>query len=71
MVSDDVTPGEISLVPCPLCGGPVQFTMMGGPHHLVCRVCGAVIALDVVHDGNRWTIRRVRQGVDPPSANPP
>lgn len=67
MASDDVTPGEVSKVPCPHCGGSVVFTMTGGPNHLLCQVCGATISLDVVHDGSRWTLRRVRHRIDPPT----
>jgi hypothetical protein len=67
MASDDVTPGAPSTVPCPHCGGSILFTMTGGPHHLLCQVCRATISLDVVHDGNRWTLRRVRNAGDPPT----
>src|SRR5689334_13954159 len=58
VASDDVIPGEMSKVPCPHCGGSVFF-MTGGPHRLSCKICKATFSLDVVHDGNRWTLRRV------------
>src|SRR5881394_110262 len=50
MESDDVIPGKPSTVPCPHCGGTVQFMLTGGPQHLRCSVCGATMDLDVVHD---------------------
>ncbi len=66
-MSQDVTPGNLGSVPCPRCGGPVFFTLAGGPNEPVCPSCRAVVQLDVVHDGRRWTVRRVRASGDPPS----
>ena len=70
MQSGGVAPGEASRVPCPQCGGLVHFTTAGGPHLLRCQVCGLAISLDVVHDGKRWTVRRVRRSAKPPPSGP-
>jgi hypothetical protein len=71
MASDEVTPGGRSTVPCVRCGGLVFFVMSGGPNRLTCQSCGATISLDVVHNGRRWTLRRVRAAADPPPSGPP
>ena len=66
MTIDEVTPGGASPFPCPRCRRPIIVTMTGGPHDLRCDLCGAAFSLDVVHDGIRWTIRRVRWSAEPP-----
>jgi hypothetical protein len=57
----DSTPGAIYKVSCPHCGGPVYFVLAGGPRRVACLGCGAPIDFDVVHDGRKWTVRRLRQ----------
>ena len=70
MESGDVKPGKPSTVPCPHCGGTVHFMLSGGPQHLRCSVCGATMDLDVVHNGARWTLRRVRRSSDSRPSGP-
>jgi hypothetical protein len=67
MDSDDVIPGEHSTILCLQCGSSIPFTMIGGPHHLVCQICQATVSLEVVHDGIRWTLRRIRRAASHPS----
>lgn len=57
---EEVTPGSLGRVTCPKCGGTVFFTITGGPRQLDCPDCKATFSLDVVHNGRRWTLRRVR-----------
>jgi len=58
----DITPGGVGSVRCPHCSASVFFTMTGGPHELPCPGCRSSFKLDVVHDGRRWAVRRVRPG---------
>ena len=57
---EDVTPGTLGRVSFPSCEGIVFFTIAGGPRKLDCPACKNPFTLDVVHDGERWTFRRVR-----------
>jgi hypothetical protein len=59
-MSGEKTPGGLGRVRCPRCEGTVFFTIAGGPRELDCPACKTSFALDVVHDGRRWTLRRVR-----------
>jgi hypothetical protein len=57
----DPTPGCMVLLQCPNCEEPILFVLGGGPRRLPCRKCQITVALEVVHDGRKWTTRRVRQ----------
>jgi len=61
-MGSDTTPGGIATFRCPHCGGSVFFIIKGGPKSLPCPHCNRSIALDVVHDGRKWTVRRLRKG---------
>jgi len=65
------TPGGLGRVRCPRCGETVFFTMGGGPHSLACPSCKSSIDLDVVHDGRKWTLRRIRGPGGPAQPPPP
>ena len=56
----DATPGNLHRVSCPHCAASVFFTVEGGPKQLHCFACKMNFDLDVVHDGRKWTVRRVR-----------
>lgn len=60
-MGNDPTPGSIIVLLCPNCEEPILFVLGGGPRRLPCRKCHATVALEVVHDGRKWTTRRVRQ----------
>jgi len=64
-MGSDSTPGGLATVRCPQCKEAVFFVMTGGPKRLPCPHCGSSIKLDVVHDGRKWTVRRVRRGSEP------
>jgi DNA-directed RNA polymerase subunit RPC12/RpoP len=55
-----LTPGDLRSIRCPHCGNAVQVAMEGGPHQLQCFSCKSMIDLDIVHNGQRWTVRRIR-----------
>jgi phage FluMu protein Com len=59
-MSLDVTPGSSRRIRCPQCAELLFFRMEGGPLQLKCGSCSSMVDLDVVHDGKRWTVRRVR-----------
>jgi hypothetical protein len=61
-MAGDNTPGNLRRVPCPRCAASVFFTAEGGPKQLLCFSCKSNFDLDVVHDGKKWTVRRVRGG---------
>jgi hypothetical protein len=64
----EVTPGGTGRVRCPKCRAVVFFRSVGGPHQATCSECRSTIGFDVVHDGRRWTVRRVRSLLpSPPS----
>ncbi|HVR87380.1 MAG TPA: hypothetical protein VMU54_23850, partial [Planctomycetota bacterium] len=56
----DVPQGNPRSVRCPHCAELLLFTMEGGPRQLRCSSCRSMVDLEVVHDGKRWTVRRVR-----------
>ena len=60
-MGSESTPGGITRIRCPHCSGPVFFILSGGPNHLGCTGCGRSFNLDVVHDGRKWTVRRLRK----------
>jgi hypothetical protein len=64
-MSEEVTPGAMGRVFCPRCGETVFFTIAGGPRELGCSACKVPFFLDVVHNGRRWTVRRVRSHGSP------
>ncbi len=57
----DSAPGRLGCIRCPRCWELQSFTMEGGPRQLLCSSCHSAIHLDVVHNGKRWTVRRLRQ----------
>ena len=38
-----------------------HFAMAGGPKELPCSKCHGTVLCDVVHDGTRWTVVRIRR----------
>src|SRR5436190_22015027 len=58
IMSDERTPGRTGSYRCEHCGVSVFFPFAGGPHKLRCPSCRKSIALEVVHDGIRWRVKR-------------
>jgi hypothetical protein len=53
-MNGDTTPGQTGSIPCPHCQNPIFFIFKGGPQQLTCPACRKTVALEVVHDGNKW-----------------
>jgi len=60
-MTEDPTPGRLGSIRCPRCGELLSFTMDGGPRQHLCSSCRSEVHLDVVHNGKRWTVRRIRK----------
>jgi len=69
-MGSDSTPGGIYTVCCPRCEGRVYFVLAGGPRRVACTTCGVAIDLDVVHDGTKWTVRRLRKSAEASGDHP-
>jgi hypothetical protein len=63
-MGSDSTPGNLATVRCPNCDGHVYFILSGGPNRIDCPHCARPVHLDVVHNGRKWTIRRLRKGAE-------
>jgi hypothetical protein len=59
MTSEERTPGGTGSYLCQHCGSNIYFPFAGGPHKLRCPTCKKSNALEVVHDGKRWRVKRV------------
>jgi hypothetical protein len=58
MTSEERTPGGTGSTTCQRCGASLYFPFAGGPHKVRCPACRKSVALEVVHDGKRWRVKR-------------